>query len=163
DLCLKLDGYAKKRFLQGATVSKDVPLTSPGFRSNLEGLESYRDARFEVGYLIRPLFWAPPELPAPLRHFQDVGIRWLVKMQRAILADDMGLGKTIQAALALRSLIFEGVAFTCLVICPKSLIANWQYELNRWAPDLTQMQVTPADRDSRMTSRAGTQRHNSPG
>ena len=80
---------------------------------------------------------------SPLRRFQIDGVHWLCQNPKAILADDMGLGKTVQAAYALRLLFNEGKAYSALVICPKSLLANWEHELNKWAPELGRVRLVP--------------------
>ena len=53
----------------------------------------------------------------------------------ALLADDMGLGKTVQliAYLLDRG---DGVERPALIVCPTSVLGNWQRELHRFAPDL---------------------------
>lgn len=71
-----------------------------------------------------------------LREYQKKGANWLVHRQRGgiysggILADDMGLGKTIEALFAAKLLRSH---FSChvFVICPVSLIENWQREAER--------------------------------
>ena len=50
-----------------------------------------------------------------------------------ILADEMGLGKTLQALAFLRTLSGQGPS---LIVCPSSLIFNWQAEAARWTPEL---------------------------
>jgi SNF2 family DNA or RNA helicase len=70
-------------------------------------------------------------------------VAWLLTHEAAILADDMGLGKTVQAITALRLLYNEGAALSTLLLCPKSLLANWEEELARWAPELSCVSVTP--------------------
>ncbi|MEV6101675.1 DEAD/DEAH box helicase [Nocardia sp. NPDC051981] len=89
----------------------------------------------------------PVGLKAQLRPYQQRGLTWLAAMSRlgcgAILADDMGLGKTVQvlallvheretAAAASES---ETIGPT-LLVCPMSVVGNWQREAERFAPDL---------------------------
>lgn len=87
-----------------------------------------------------------PDLAPLLRPYQMEGIRWLEASARGakagLLADDMGLGKTLQA-IALIRLIGSGPA---LVVCPKSLIANWERELERFAPGLKVLSIHGAGR-----------------
>ncbi|MFI5980515.1 DEAD/DEAH box helicase [Streptomyces sp. NPDC051555] len=82
---------------------------------------------------------APPELRATLRDYQLRGLRWLVRMTElglgGCLADDMGLGKTITLiALHLHRQRDPGTAGATLVVCPASLLGNWQREIERFAP-----------------------------
>ena len=60
----------------------------------------------------------------------------------------MGLGKTAQALRALESLVERGVIRSALVICPKSLIANWEAECARWVPTLTVMSCAPVQAEA---------------
>ncbi|NUR86008.1 MAG: DEAD/DEAH box helicase, partial [Nonomuraea sp.] len=79
----------------------------------------------------------PPGLDAVLRPYQERGLAWLSFLSElglgGVLADDMGLGKTI-TTLAL--LVHERSATPTLLVCPMSLIGNWQREAARFAPDL---------------------------
>jgi superfamily II DNA or RNA helicase len=77
----------------------------------------------------------PAGLHARLRDYQLRGLAWLDLMTSlglgGCLADDMGLGKTITViALHLRRARSEPT----LVVCPASLLGNWQREINRFAP-----------------------------
>lgn len=63
-----------------------------------------------------------------LTEYQEVGARWLVDQGRAILADDLGLGKT---ATAIRAVEMTGLNHA-LVICPKTLIPQWQAEVSKF-------------------------------
>jgi len=81
----------------------------------------------------------PPELAGTLRPYQRRGYSWLRFLRQwglgACLADDMGLGKTIQA-LALISHEYAGHQRPVLLVCPTSVVGNWQKEAAKFAPHL---------------------------
>ncbi|WP_410615153.1 DEAD/DEAH box helicase [Amycolatopsis sp. lyj-109] len=83
----------------------------------------------------------PPEPPAPpaglaatLRDYQLRGLQWLATVTGlglgGCLADDMGLGKTV----TLIALHLHRAAGATLVVCPASLLGNWEREIRRFAP-----------------------------
>ncbi|MFJ2645735.1 DEAD/DEAH box helicase [Streptomyces sp. NPDC087420] len=81
----------------------------------------------------------PAALDATLRDYQLRGLNWLHRMTSlglgACLADDMGLGKTITLiALHLHRQTDPSAAGPTLVVCPASLMGNWQREVERFAP-----------------------------
>ena len=115
---------------------------SPATVNESSTLEAYRSARLAGSYLIRPILLEHPALDR-LYPFQVEGVHWLTQRNRGILADDMGLGKTIQAISALRLLFNTGTVQSALVVCPKSLLANWEDELSRWAPELGRVRFVP--------------------
>ncbi|KRE90236.1 helicase [Paenibacillus sp. Soil766] len=84
----------------------------------------------------------PQGLRAELRGYQHQGFTWLTYLRKfglgACLADDMGLGKTVQFITYLlhHKPISEQPA---LLICPTSVLGNWQKELARFAPELNVM------------------------
>jgi len=84
---------------------------------------------------------APPEFTATLRPYQQRGLSWLAFLSSlglgSCLADDMGLGKTVQL-LALESAQRHGEPGTgpTLLLCPMSLVGNWQREAAKFAPAL---------------------------
>ncbi|MEU1280750.1 DEAD/DEAH box helicase [Streptomyces sp. NPDC005805] len=87
----------------------------------------------------RPEIAQPAALAAPLRDYQLRGLDWLHRMTSlglgACLADDMGLGKTITViALHLHRQTDPASAGPTLVVCPTSLMGNWQREIERFAP-----------------------------
>ena len=97
--------------------------------------------------------FTPPEVPvtlnAELRPYQREGFVFLCHLAQnrlgGILADDMGLGKTIQAQawlLWLAALRPAGRPLRALIVCPKSVIVNWQLETARFAPSLTTAALT---------------------
>ncbi|MGW1838022.1 DEAD/DEAH box helicase [Streptomyces sp. NPDC002067] len=77
----------------------------------------------------------PPALRATLRDYQLRGMTWLDTMTSlglgGCLADDMGLGKTV-TVIALH--LHRNPADPVLVVCPASLLGNWQREIERFAP-----------------------------
>lgn len=85
----------------------------------------------------------PESLNGTLRPYQHDGYSWLLNMRKvgfgACLADDMGLGKTIQTIsylLAIKEAKQGKVTNPFLLICPTSLIGNWEHELQLFAPSL---------------------------
>ncbi|MFH8531753.1 DEAD/DEAH box helicase [Streptomyces tendae] len=81
----------------------------------------------------------PAALRATLRDYQRRGLNWLVRMTSlglgCCLADDMGLGKTVTLiALHLHRQTDAEAAGPTLVVCPTSLMGNWQREIERFAP-----------------------------
>ncbi|MET8030322.1 DEAD/DEAH box helicase [Streptomyces avermitilis] len=81
----------------------------------------------------------PTALKATLRDYQKRGLAWLAEMCElglgGCLADDMGLGKTITLlALHLHRQTEPATAGPTLVVCPASLLGNWQREAARFAP-----------------------------
>ncbi|MBW0117636.1 DEAD/DEAH box helicase [Pseudonocardia abyssalis] len=92
---------------------------------------------------------APDGLTAVLRDYQLRGVGWLHRMTSlglgACLADDMGLGKTVTLiALHLRRAAL-GTGAT-LVVCPASLLGNWEREIGRFAPGLAVARYHGPDR-----------------
>ncbi|WP_405960886.1 DEAD/DEAH box helicase [Streptomyces sp. NBC_00024] len=87
----------------------------------------------------RTLVPQPAALKATLREYQKRGLAWLAEMCAlglgGCLADDMGLGKTITLlALHLHRQNDPTTAGPTLVVCPASLLGNWQREAARFAP-----------------------------
>lgn len=82
------------------------------------------------------------DLSVELRRYQQEGINWLAFLRRfklhGILCDDMGLGKTLQASAIVASDIAElrtqkdDQDPTSLIICPSTLVAHWEYEIEKY-------------------------------
>lgn len=81
----------------------------------------------------------PAGLDATLRPYQRRGVAWLADMTDlglgGVLADDMGLGKTIQLIALHLHRRGKGHGPT-LVVCPATLVGNWERELARFAPSV---------------------------
>ncbi|WP_289093960.1 SNF2-related protein [uncultured Bifidobacterium sp.] len=101
------------------------------FRAYVDGLRVVDPQAYAV----------PPRLATVLRPYQVEGFRWLNavcdKGFGGILADEMGLGKTIQllSLLVARRDEARGVG-PSLIVCPASLVYNWEAECRRFAPEL---------------------------
>lgn len=120
---------------------------SKAYKSLLRDMKNVEDSDFEE----------PEGLQAQLRPYQKFGYRWMMTLQKlgfgGILADDMGLGKTVQAITYL--LACKQAApqpnpnpsdpqkgYLGLIICPASLVYNWESEIRRFAPSLSVTTVT---------------------
>ena len=109
-----------------------IPVLQPArIKKNEEFFQTIRDADYEL----------PGQMEDVLRPYQTYGYKWLRTLQAAgfggILADEMGLGKTIQAIALFRAWHEEGLKAPVLVVCPASLVYNWQEEIRRFAPEVT--------------------------
>lgn len=82
----------------------------------------------------------PDMIKAELRPYQETGYQWMQLLDEiswgGCLADDMGLGKTLQAITFLAYVKQKYNSPTSLIVCPTSLIYNWENELKKFAPDL---------------------------
>lgn len=99
----------------------------------VRGLRSVEDSDYPV----------PEQLQGVLREYQKTGFHWMKTLDAngfgGILADDMGLGKTIQT-IALLEDAYGGEqkeGEPSLIVCPASLVYNWEHEIRKFAPDLT--------------------------
>jgi DNA repair and recombination RAD54-like protein len=92
-----------------------------------------------------------PILCRVLREHQREGLKFIFDCvmglkdgdcgQGTILADDMGLGKTLQTLALMWTLLRQGVqpgvptAKHVIVVCPTSLVKNWDNEVKKWLPN----------------------------
>jgi SNF2 family DNA or RNA helicase len=105
----------------------------------------------------------PSGMTGYLRPYQRRGFSWMAFFRRwglgACLADDMGLGKTIQTlALLVYEKEYQGeLPGPVLLICPTSVVTNWQREAQRFAPGLTTLvhQGSGRLRNSEFTKKSG--------
>ena len=87
----------------------------------------------------------PTGFQGQLRPYQERGAAWLSFLERwglgACLADDMGLGKTIQfIAFLLHLKEQDALENPTLLVCPTSVLGNWEREVNKFAPSLKILQ-----------------------
>ena len=106
------------------------------FKLMLRNFKAVEDSDYEV----------PTELKSTLRNYQKNGYCWLRTIDDygfgGILADDMGLGKTLQVITLILAAKQEGKQGISLVVCPASLIYNWDSELRQFAPELRVKTIT---------------------
>jgi SNF2 family DNA or RNA helicase len=94
----------------------------------------------------------PADLSGTLRPYQERGLGWLhFRAQLGLggcLADDMGLGKTVQtiALLLARRAGRKPDPRPALIVCPTSVVGNWERELARFAPSLPVIRHHGSDR-----------------
>jgi superfamily II DNA or RNA helicase len=96
----------------------------------------------------------PPlgDLESVLRPYQKEGAGWLLFLRQhgfgGILADEMGLGKTVQVLAHLRGLKQNsaGPRQPSLVVCPSSLVFNWEAEAHKFTPELRVLAIHGAER-----------------
>jgi hypothetical protein len=96
-----------------------------------------------------PEFDPPQGLRASLRPYQRQGLHFLAYAARiglgAILADDMGLGKTVQALAWLEWMRESEGPAPCLVVCPASVVFNWQREAAQFTPGQKVLTLTAGE------------------
>ncbi len=87
------------------------------------------------------IYPVPPQIKASLRAYQHKGYEWMRLLAEinagACLADDMGLGKTLQTICFITDRLAAALNSKALIVCPSSLIYNWQQEIEKFAPHLT--------------------------
>ena len=122
------------------------------FKSLIRDMKSVADSDYEVPDAMKPI----------LRDYQKTGYRWLCTIAQlgfgGILADDMGLGKTLQIITLLEHARLETISKTIdltetashtacpppvsLIVCPSSLVYNWDSEIEHFAPNLKTLLIT---------------------
>ncbi len=89
--------------------------------------------RIRLAHLFDPVLAVHTSLVEPLPHQITAVYEAMLPRQplRFLLADDPGAGKTIMAGLLIKELIARGDLKRCLIVCPGSLVEQWQDELSR--------------------------------
>ena len=94
----------------------------------------------------------PEGVNAEFREYQTKGFGWLWFMYKyglnGILADDMGLGKTLQALAVIQKAKEQDGPQPTLVICPTTVVFNWESEIQKFAPTLTTLKLSGVERKS---------------
>lgn len=129
----------KYRALYLESILLDNPILSyskeKSYINLLNTLENIEQADFEI----------PESLDSTLKEYQKVGFRWMKTLSKCgmsgILADEMGLGKTLQVIAVILSEI-ESTQIPSLIVCPASLVYNWENEIISFAPSLKVATIT---------------------
>ena len=108
--------------------------------ADLAGENSSRSAAPDAPHTTSDSLYVPAALNCHLREYQRDGVRFLYTLwasgKGGVLADDMGLGKTIQTVAFLAAVLRSPKANPdppqALVVCPMSVLENWEIELSRW-------------------------------
>lgn len=89
--------------------------------------------RIRLAHLFDPVLAVHTSQVEPLPHQITAVYEAMLPRQplRFLLADDPGAGKTIMAGLYIKELLARGDLKRCLVVCPGSLVEQWQDELYR--------------------------------
>lgn len=89
--------------------------------------------RIRLAHLFDPVLAVHTSLVEPLPHQITAVYQEMLPRQplRFLLADDPGAGKTIMAGLLIKELLARGDLKRCLIVCPGSLVEQWQDELGR--------------------------------
>ena len=109
--------------------------------------------RIRLAHLFDPMLAVHTSRVDPLPHQITAVYESMLPRQplRFLLADDPGAGKTIMAGLLIRELIARGDLERCLIVCPGSLVEQWQGELH----ERFQLPFEILTRDKAETSRTG--------
>jgi superfamily II DNA or RNA helicase len=111
--------------------------------------------RVRAAAVTSPVPGTPAGFRGELRPYQRRGVAWLRGMRRlgfgAVLADDMGLGKTVQ----LIAHLLDAPEGSFLIVCPTSVVGNWERELARFAPGLPVTRQHGPDRADDLSSVRG--------
>ncbi|MEL6470911.1 MAG: DEAD/DEAH box helicase [Cyanobacteria bacterium J06623_4] len=99
----------------------------------------------------------PDGFAGQLRPYQAKGVSWLSFLEQwglgACLADDMGLGKTVQLIAFLLYLKQEdALGGPVLLVCPTSVLTNWQREVSKFAPHQLKSLVYHGDKRPKGTA-----------
>jgi len=109
--------------------------------NNQEVLKEIKEKKEKLSHLENLKVIKPSrKVKAILRPYQQSGFKWLQTLDElgwgGCLADDMGLGKTLQTIAFLQFLKEKYPNSTNLVVCPTSLLYNWQNELEKFCPSM---------------------------
>lgn len=122
------------------------------FKGLIRNIKNVEDSDYQI----------PAAQQGILRSYQRKGYRWLRTIREfgfgGILADDMGLGKTLQVITLFEALREEQQAKDVLglVICPASLVYNWENEIHKFAPNLvTQVVIGTAKERKNLIQESG--------
>lgn len=127
------DGKIKVSFFDLPEIEEliNAPLEGEAFKHHREVYEGFNRLKEQK--------LKTKNLNAQLRPYQEEGIKWIKYLYDnnlgGCLADDMGLGKTVQT-IGMLTMIYPKEKKPTLIVMPRSLLFNWQNELQKFAPKI---------------------------
>lgn len=94
-----------------------------------------------------------------LKQYQFSGLRWALAAGKGIIAADVGLGKTVRGLMLARMAKVNGTAKRPTFVVPKSVLANWVAEADKWFPGsrvLVVGETYTRDKDGNLKSKSDT-------
>ena len=129
----------------------DLPIVEELIEDNVK-LKAIEKAKhiFEGFNKLNQKKYSKAKVKAKLRPYQSYGYKWLKYLHEhklgGCLADDMGLGKTLQA-ISILSSVYPKEKKSSLIIMPRSLLFNWEREVEKFAPQLSRYTYYNNNRD----------------
>lgn len=113
---------------------KDWLCASSAYRTQAEDLYN----RAFRGFKEREFSNEPMDIPGlaqlGVKEYQWGGLRWALNVGKGIIADDVGLGKTLKGLILAKLMKSTGQAKRPMIVVPKSVLANWEAEAEKWFP-----------------------------
>lgn len=136
----------------------DLPEVEDMLQERLEGEVFERHRKVYQGFNeLRKQKFVKPKVKATLRDYQQEGVKWIKYLYDnklgGCLADDMGLGKTLQTITMLAT-IYPKAKRPSLIIMPRSLIFNWENEIEKFSPQLKHYTYYGTERDIKAAMKA---------
>lgn len=128
----------------------DLPEVEELINSKVTGTLAARSRKIFEGFnALKSAAFPRLKLNATLRPYQREGVKWIKYLYDnnlgGCLADDMGLGKTVQT-IGVLTQIYPKAELPTLIVMPRSLLFNWQNELQKFAPQLSVATYYGSDR-----------------
>ncbi|MCB9034046.1 MAG: DEAD/DEAH box helicase [Chitinophagales bacterium] len=135
--------------IKHATINKNTIKVAKWILLQAESLSQSTDFKFIIDKqwwnkwndwqnIDNKLYEIPTTIKATLRDYQYKGFEWFSLLSEigagACLADDMGLGKTLQTICFIAHQLEQDAKANMLIVCPNSLIYNWETELQKFLP-----------------------------
>lgn len=109
-------------------------LLSSAYRDQVEDLYNRKFRGFVQPEFSDETIVIPGMATEGLKQFQYSGLRWALAAGKGIVAADVGLGKTVRGLMLARMAKINGTAQRPTFVVPKSVLANWVAEAEKWFP-----------------------------
>jgi N12 class adenine-specific DNA methylase/predicted RNA methylase/superfamily II DNA/RNA helicase len=109
-------------------------LLSSRYRDEVEDLYNRKFRGFRQQEFSDATIDIPGMVTDGLKQYQYSGLRWALAAGKGIIAADVGLGKTVRGLMLAKMAKMNGTAKKPTFIVPKSVLANWVAETDKWFP-----------------------------